>query len=235
MPLIFYPDSFGQVSQSAVPCIFADITQLLCQGILPRHETSDTLYIVRQTQGDYPMISCVQNGVYVIRLDTYDNYWSQYAYQYAHEYCHYLIRGEMSGKLQGLLWLEESICELASLCGLAHLSRIWRQRGNAYWQAFEEYLTDLLTRGECPEGSLAGYIDAHLHLLGESVYHRDLYHNIALALYPTFREDPSLWSLLPYMGNMVDYATLQEWLTGLQSRIPEELHQQYCILRGVLM
>ena len=145
------------------------------------------------------------------------------------------LAGKMNGKLQGLLWLEESICELASLCGLAHLSRIWRQRGNAYWQAFEEYLTDLLTRGECPEGSLAGYIDAHLHLLGGSVYRRDLYHNIALALYPTFREDPSLWGLLTYMGNMIDYATLQEWLTGLQSRMPEELHQQYRILRGVLM
>src|SRR5262249_25169482 len=66
-----------------------------------------------------------------IGLTARDNHWAQYSFQFAHECCHALIN--YSNNDRGLtrdqpfpnLWLEESLCETASLFTLRALSRSW--------------------------------------------------------------------------------------------------------------
>src|SRR5712691_6185214 len=66
-----------------------------------------------------------------IGLTARDNHWAQYSFQFAHECCHALIN--YSNDDQELardrsyanLWLEESLCETASLFTLRALSRSW--------------------------------------------------------------------------------------------------------------
>src|SRR2546423_10692203 len=66
-----------------------------------------------------------------VGLTARDNHWAQYSFQFAHEYCHALInysndeRGLTRDRRYANLWLEESLCETASLFTLRALSRSW--------------------------------------------------------------------------------------------------------------
>ena len=57
----------------------------------------------------------------IIYLHTRGDFWCQWIYQFAHEYCHHIINGTMTGELSGLMWFEESVCELASMYNLNSL------------------------------------------------------------------------------------------------------------------
>ena len=66
-----------------------------------------------------------------IGLTARDNHWAQYSFQFAHEFCHALInysndeRGLRRDRRYANHWLEESLCETASLFTLRALSRSW--------------------------------------------------------------------------------------------------------------
>ena len=78
---------------------------------------------------DYPMLVIGKNKneeYYTILLSARECYWYQFIYQFAHEYCHILIGTEKTyflcaeGKYH-FMWLEEALCQLASLDVLRHV------------------------------------------------------------------------------------------------------------------
>src|ERR1700756_4796293 len=78
-----------------------------------------------------------------------DTHWAQYAFQFAHELCHALANfASNSERLQlyppqANLWLEESLCETASLFTLRAMSRSWRtEPPNPAWRNYAPCLDD---------------------------------------------------------------------------------------------
>lgn len=55
--------------------------------------------------------------------------WSQAAFQFAHELCHYCIPDDVPGNLR---WLEESICQTASVFFLRRLTQFWKATSIQY-------------------------------------------------------------------------------------------------------
>lgn len=102
--------------------------------------------------------SCVENepmccatsdsNIHVIKLNTEGNLWCQWVYQFAHEYCHHIIDGGLTGETSGLIWLEESICHVASFVCLDFFERICVSSDTPYLLGYSQgvfsYLRDLL-------------------------------------------------------------------------------------------
>src|SRR5206468_1618723 len=71
-------------------------------------------------------------GRIAIGLAAQDTRWAQYSFQFAHEFCHTLAnfgnspRRTVRYPIHSNFWLEESLCETASLFTLRAMSRSWR-------------------------------------------------------------------------------------------------------------
>src|SRR5271166_6114870 len=72
------------------------------------------------------------DGRIAIGLAARDTHWAQYSFQFAHEFCHALANFSDNPKRlapcppQANFWLEESLCETASLFTWRAMSRSWR-------------------------------------------------------------------------------------------------------------
>ena len=174
---------------------------------------------------DTPM--CCKGGpIHLILLTTKGNYWCQWVYQFGHEYCHHLIDGELTGKVDGLIWFEETVCELSSMYCLGKMITFCNHHTNPYLRRFapsvQGYLDDLLRRGE-DEVPPHLSIERNLHLLSQPVLHRDIYHSIARQALPLFVECPSLWKIILHFGDMHG----RQSLTHLFDYLKEEADTTY--------
>lgn len=178
------------------------------------------------SKDDSPMCSRISESQCAIMLHCpSDETGLQYAYQFAHEFCHWLIGGTLSGECVGLFWLEETICELASFHCLSVLRGKWSQFAPEYpLYLVDDYIFHTLEDGLPPaQLPLSGYINSHRGELYTPEYHRDLYSQMALALYPHFRGCPQLWQLLPYFGDLKTHDRIDRWLEDMGHRTPTEL------------
>ena len=215
-------DQFNLKDVTLLSSIFDSIKDTLSCGNPLRDEIVLVLH-----KDECPMCSRLGKKICAISLHCPEDLSGlQYAYQFAHEFCHWMIGGSLSGERKGLFWLEETICELASFHCLSVLRFQWSSFAPHYPLEYVDiYIRDMLKVGSpAAPLPLQGYIDAHQEELYTPFYHRDLYAQMALALYPHFLMMPNLWRLLPYLGNMQQYLLLSDWLADVAMRTPENLH-----------
>lgn len=132
---------FGKVSA-------ADITAVLesAAGEIWRHCPHAQLSgIDVYNRTDHPQTNFKRepNGRVAIGLTAKNTYWAEYSFQFAHEFCHALAN--FANNPQRLVryprhanfWLEESLCEMASLFTLRAMGRSWRTAPPySVWRAF---------------------------------------------------------------------------------------------------
>ena len=153
---------------------------------------------------------------HLIFLSVIENRWSQWIYQFAHEYCHHLINGKLSGEISGLIWFEETICELASMYHIHLFYTRWKSSTNPvklhYAPAHLDYLNYLLTENLQLRTLAAhsGCIRSWDSLLSESQHHRDHYNAIAANMFPFFVANPNLWKIILHFGDMRKWNNLVE-------------------------
>lgn len=154
--------------------------------------------------------------------------WAQAAYQFAHELCHYSMPKSVHPKLR---WLEESICQTASLFFLCRTDDLWRamsvpyitDTGSIYAHSFSEYARNDAAKAipfdfTCP---------SQISDLEVNCYQREKNRHIANQLLPIFTAYPTLWSAVPSLCQIQEVHTLSsafdEWLRqvhqGLRSGV----------------
>lgn len=146
--------------------------------------------------------------------------WSQYAYQFAHELCHLTIPNEVA---QPFRWLEESICELASIFFMLEMANLWTYNPPYpnwmdYAPALSKYVNDILENKpiQIPNTlSFSRFISDNLEFLSSHCYERNINCLCAKYLLPVFVETPSLWQDVPALSKLeaeVDfYTALSSW------------------------
>jgi hypothetical protein len=152
-----------------------------------------------------------KEGRIVIGLSTGDLYWAQYGFQFGHEFCHALLDHTDARQWhkveQANQWLDESLCETASLFVLRAMSESWQTRPPyRNWKDFAprlaSYAQDRIdqTAALLPTGtSFAAWFAAELPGLRERWSQRDKNTLIASQLLPLFEADPAGWESLPAM------------------------------------
>ena len=143
-----------------------------------------------------------------VLLSACESFWGQYVFQFAHEFCHILTSHyeQLLGNPNG--WLQEAICETASIFALQCMARQWRQNPSipgqhSYAKQFQIYADDRLGQDEAklPAGmDLSGWLISHEEELRTSDVTED--HQrvnqslIAYVLLPAFEKNPEGWNAI---------------------------------------
>jgi hypothetical protein len=184
----------------------------------------------------------------VVGLTARDNHWAQYSFQFAHECCHALInysndeRGLTRNRRYANLWLEESLCETASLFTLRALSRSWliappyaAWRDYAPW--FAAYAQERLALPEhhLPAGmSFVAWFRANEPALRQDSTRRDRNTIVAAQLLPIFEKEPRGWGALAYFRRAANpNQSLSRHFAAWRSSCPRELQQFVAKLAAV--
>jgi len=88
-------------------------------------EKSPPLFISYHPEGPISLFERTPRGEIAIRLSSKERYHAQFIYQFAHELAH--VRAKFQPAEHENKWLEETLCEAASLYALRELSRRWGQ------------------------------------------------------------------------------------------------------------
>jgi hypothetical protein len=201
---------------------------------------------------DHPQTDSRRAGNRIaIGLTARDTHWAQYTFQFAHEYCHALInysnddRGLTRDRRYANLWLEESLCETASLFTLRALSRSWliapphaAWRDYAPW--FAAYAEERLALPEhhLPAGtSFVVWFRANEPALRRSPTERSRNTIIATQLLPIFEAEPRGWEALAFFNraSINPKSSLTQYLAQWRSRSPSGLESFVTKIEAVFL
>lgn len=192
-------------------------------------------------RSDHPQIDFELNpsGHIAIGLATQDTYWAQYSFQFAHEFCHALAnysnhqRKMIRRSRNANLWLEESLCETASLFALRAMSREWQTSPPfPAWRTYAPWLNAYVERRlalpehHLPAGtSFPVWFRSNQAALRQNSDLRDRNTMIAIQLLPLFEAEPHSWETLAFLngGSPNANKSLAQHLAEWRSRCPKNL------------
>jgi hypothetical protein len=230
-------DEFGGASSTDITAVLQSAASEIwrhCRRI--RLDGIDVYHRTDHPQTDFKR---APSGRIAIGLATQGAYWAQYSFQFAHEFCHALANyGNNPRQLvryppHANLWLEESLCETASLFALRAMSRSWRTappypswRSYAPW--FNAYADQRLAMPQhrLPNGTpFSIWFHEHEPALRQDSSLRDLNTIVAIQLLPRFEEEPHGWEALAFLnrGGLLANLSLAQHLAEWRSQCPEEL------------
>jgi hypothetical protein len=173
-----------------------------------------------------------------IGLAARDNHWAQYVFQFAHEYCHALInysnnRGAVVAHARyPNLWLEESLCETASLFTLRAMGRSWQTDPPA-WREYAVWLNSYakerlaLAKNRLPPGmQFSIWFRENQSVLRRNPTERSRNTIIATQLLPIFEAEPRGWEVLTFFSRPANpNQSLSQHFSKWRSSCPRELQR----------
>ncbi len=188
-------------------------------------DPSDTI-LVAQSPEQFPraLSEPGPNGERIVLLSTTDRRWSQLAYQFSHDYCHVFTKHYQTPVEHPFSWLEESICELASIWCLRQMGEDWLSHPPypnwaSYGNSLREYAIGRLADVQIHEslGEFKAWLECNLDEMTSNGTNRELNQVVAVQLYPIFQSEPRLWRSVEQLnlnpdleGDLDSY--LQRWL-----------------------
>lgn len=154
------------------------------------------------------------DGRISIGVTTRGTFWAQLAFQFSHEFCHALAghSGDWKAKQEWLRrpksnhWLEECLCETASLFALRAMAKSWETRPpypnwKPYANALADYAADRLeaTAKALPAGfAFRTWLRQHEPAMRENPTLRADNNVVARELLPLFERTPSAWEAVAH-------------------------------------
>lgn len=152
------------------------------------------------------------DGCIAIGLTPQGNLWSQFAYQFAHEFCHALAGHSNDWRKTWITgrkanhWLEEALCETASLYALRAMGSSWRTlppypNWKSYAVHLVEYAQDRIdasARKFPADMSFIGWFRANEPSMRENSTIREKNNIVASRLLPLFEARPEGWEAVTF-------------------------------------
>jgi hypothetical protein len=171
----------------------------------------------------------------VLKLNTSNTFWSQYAYQFGHEFCHILCRYRPSDGKN--LWFEETLCETASLYVLRGMARDWKKeppyRNWAdYRDSLREYADDVIRKRANVQqiyvGGMPAFYTKHAADLRKEATNRELNGAMGVILLAMFEEQPARWEAIRWLNHTPapKDETFAAYLSRWHAAVPEK-HQPF--------
>lgn len=162
------------------------------------------------TEDDPPRTHLTINelGEFVVELNVRGRLWARLVYQFAHEFCHVVADSTtLPWPPDRFMWIEESICEAASLFALGRTAERWAvEPPYPHWRS---YSADLASYEAChgarqvnclpPGAEFEPWLSEHLPLLEEDSGRREDNTIIAKELIPIFERDPAAWRVARHL------------------------------------
>jgi hypothetical protein len=168
------------------------------------------------------------NGEYYVQLNTGSTYWAQYAYQMAHEFCHILCGYRDDDKSNK--WLEESLCEMASIFALRRMAETWATKPPyPNWKSFAphlaSYAADRLKKGALPPNTtFVQWFRPNEPAMRKEPCLRDKNTVVAATLLPLFEKRPEHWEAVTWLNAkpVRQPRSLAEHLAAWRANCPEK-------------
>lgn len=176
-----------------------------------------------------------EEGRIIIGLAVKDTFWAQYAFQFAHEFCHALMGHSRQWRRLWHMgnhanrWVEETLCEVASLFALRSMENSWKTAPPyPNWKDFgknlgkyaQERLDD--PRHQLPAGKTFAQWLVEAEPVQREKWTRENNTIVAARLLPIFEADPTGWDAVAAI-NLCKHEEkkplarfLEEWKTNAQ-------------------
>ena len=231
---------WGGARPEDIEVVARSVVEVLTQGV-----AGDVSVRIDATSGSPVALRRLgSRGEFIVRLCVQGNQWAQLSYQFAHEFCH-ILADVTTWRSDRFAWLEEALCETASLCALRSLARTWAVRtpypgqprypgkfaAYAAWRMQDEART-------LPSGiDFQEWLARQLSLLQADAERRDDNTIIAKELLPVFEADPTAWRAIRYLHGWLrdDGATLPEFLSSWSQACPEDVRSVVGCIAEVLV
>jgi hypothetical protein len=155
------------------------------------------------------------DGRIAIGLAAQDTHWAQYSFQFAHEFCHTLANFSNNSRLsdsspsRANYWLEECLCETASLFTLRAMSRTWQNHPPVpAWRDYAPWFNDYAAqRIAAPEHQLSAgkkfvaWFREHEPALRQNATLWNWNTIIAIQLLPLFEAEPRGWEAVTFLNH----------------------------------
>jgi hypothetical protein len=146
------------------------------------------------------------DGEAIVWLSVQGNLWAKLAYQFAHEFCH-VIADPRTLPWDRFLWIEEAICETASLFALRCMAKTWAEEPpypnwSDYGVRLDDYARERIEEPDrcVPAGvTFRDWLADRLPLLEENPGRRDDNAIVAKELLSLFEAEPTLWRAIRYL------------------------------------
>ena len=196
------------------------------------------LYLTRTNQKPITLYERTPRGEINIRLNISGRYYAQAIYQFAHEYAHVLAN--FASTMHENQWLEETLCETASLYALMHLSKEWRD--NAPSDTHKNYRLKLVnyankityTRETLHPKSGPEFYEKNRTTLRKNAKNRALNGALANLILPYLIKEPKHWGALQTIPRTPGL-TLSEHLTEWRNNTPAKHHPFLYHLEALLL
>jgi len=240
-------NAFGKASAADITLVLSSAASQLFRYC--PHTQLDGIDVYYRS--DHPQIDLhrTTGGRILIRLSARDTHWAQYSFQFAHEFCHALVNfsNQSSSALANApnrnLWLEESLCETASLFVLQAMSRSWAtDPPHPAWQAYAPWLSDYIGRRMAlPENrlrigmSFSAWFHQHQTALQKDAGQRTWNTIVATQLLPIFEADPAGWEAVTFLNRKPSGPTesLSQHFAEWRASCPNRLHSFVAKLAAV--
>ena len=227
------PDGWGNAQPIDIERLLEDTASHLNREL--RNPVTGTISVRSAPATDREprlLIQYSRPGFYCVQLTAIDRHWCQYAYQFAHEFCHIVI-DPYRGESPSTQWLEEAVCELASVFVLRRMAERWlTQPPYPNWASYSSPLAEYARqRLDEPERSLpsdvslADWFSANEGALRQDPYQRDQNALIAYNMVPIFETLPESWNAIQRLPadqhpttDSPTRAHLQSWRAAVDPR-----------------
>ena len=231
------PKGFGKASSADIRAVVQ-----AAAGELWRYcPTTQLAAIDVYHRADHPQtdFETVSGGRIAIGLAAQDTHWAQYSFQFAHEFCHALANYSNNARppvrcpRHANLWLEESLCETASLFALRAMGRSWQtDPPHPAWWEYAVWLNSYakerlaLARNRPPPGMpFSIWFHENQSFLRRNPTERSRNTIIATHLLPIFEAEPRGWEALAFLNSasINPKSSLARHLAQWRSRCPQRL------------
>jgi hypothetical protein len=215
----------GAVADAAAACFAGAIDSNESIGVsLEPTADADDVPIVLSTRNQY--------GELVVRVNIRGNLWARLAFQFAHEFCH-VLANPLTWSVDRFSWLEESLCETASLFALRHMAKTW-MAGPPYpnWRDYSSSLAIYaMERMSDPACSLPAqvqfndWLSEHLALFEANPCRREDNTVVAKELLPIFEADNDAWRCIRYLhaATRSNSGTIRDFVSSWRDACPREV------------
>lgn len=191
-----------------------------------------------------------RDGRIAIGLTPQGNYWNLFAFEFAHEFCHALATHTNDWRQcwregrRANNWIEESLCETASLFALRSLGRGWQEQApypnwKSYAPALTKYAQARLeeTAGRLPKDfRFEQWFAGKEAAMRQNAVLRAENRIVARELLPLFEATPAGWEAITFLNrtrNRAPEKSLSEHFADWKAAAPEPQRAFIARIAGV--
>ncbi len=171
------------------------------------------------------------SGEFVVRVSIRGNQWARLAYQFAHEFCH-VLADLRTWTVDRLAWIEECLCETASLFALRDMAKVWAHtppypNWRDYSSALATYASERISDAAhslSPGLQVRDWLTERITLLEVDPNRREDNTIIAKELLPIFEADRTAWRVVRHLhsASRSIAVSLAQFVAGWRQSCPME-------------